>query len=65
MGQLKDNCGTKKICFISFTDGKIRHASDYDDFYVASRSETERQIVVAEEFIKMVEKYCLQRFDAE
>lgn len=38
---------------------EIRHASDYDDFYVASRSETERQIVVAEEFIKMVEKYCL------
>lgn len=48
----------KRFGFISFTDGKIRHASDYDDFYVASRSETERQIVVAEEFIKMVEKYC-------
>ena len=34
-------------------------------FSVASRSETERQIVVAEEFITMVEKYCLQHFEAE
>lgn len=36
----------------------IRHASDYDDFYVASCEETERQIAVADEFIHMVENYC-------
>lgn len=36
----------------------IRHASDYDDFYIASSEETERQIVVADEFICMVEDYC-------
>ncbi len=36
----------------------IRHASDYDDFYIASREETEKQITVAEEFIRMVEDYC-------
>lgn len=36
----------------------IRHASDYDDFYIASREETERQIVVAGEFLDMVEYYC-------
>lgn len=36
----------------------IRHASDYDDFYVASFEETERQIAVADEFIHMVENYC-------
>ena len=37
---------------------EIRHASDYDDFYIASKEESERQIVVAEEFILLVEKYC-------
>lgn len=39
----------------------IRHASDYDDFYVAGREETERQIVVADEFIHMVENYCTMK----
>jgi uncharacterized protein (UPF0332 family) len=29
----------------------IRHASDYDDFYIASREEAERQIMVANEFV--------------
>lgn len=38
---------------------EIRHASDYDDFYIASREEAERQIDVASEFIQLVEKYCI------
>ena len=38
---------------------EIRHASDYDDFYIASREEAERQVVVAGEFIQLVEKYCM------
>ena len=38
---------------------EIRHASDYDDFYIASKEESERQISVAEEFIKLSEHYCL------
>lgn len=37
---------------------EIRHASDYDDFYIANREESERQVGVADEFIQMVEKYC-------
>ena len=37
---------------------EIRHASDYDDFYIASREESVRQVEVADEFIKSVEKYC-------
>ena len=36
---------------------EIRHASDYDDFYIASREESVRQVEVADEFIKLVEKY--------
>ncbi len=42
---------------------EIRHASDYDDFYVASCEETERQIVVADEFIQLVEKYCMMQLE--
>ena len=38
---------------------EIRHASDYDDFYLASREETERQITVADELIQLVETYCM------
>lgn len=38
---------------------EIRHASDYDDFYIASCEEAKRQILVADEFIKLVEKYCI------
>ena len=37
---------------------EIRHASDYDDFYIAGREECERQVAVAAEFIQMVERYC-------
>lgn len=37
---------------------EIRHASDYDDFYIANRQEAERQVAVADEFIRLVEKYC-------
>lgn len=38
---------------------EIRHASDYDDFYIASCEEAERQIDVACEFIQIVEEYCV------
>lgn len=37
---------------------EIRHASDYDDFYIASKEESKRQIEVAEEFIGLIEVYC-------
>ena len=40
---------------------EIRHASDYDDFYIASKVESERQVMVAEEFIQLVEKYCIEK----
>ena len=40
---------------------EIRHASDYDDFYVASREEAVEQIETAGEIIKLVEEYCLQK----
>lgn len=42
---------------------EIRHASDYDDFYLASREETKRQIEVADELIQLVEKYCMAQME--
>ena len=44
---------------------EIRHASDYDDFYIASREETERQIDVAGEFILLSEKYCMSQMEQD
>ena len=44
---------------------EIRHASDYDDFYIASREEAERQITVADEFIQLSEKYCMEELKKE
>lgn len=40
---------------------EIRHASDYDDFYIASKEESEKQILTADEFIIMAEKYCREQ----
>lgn len=42
---------------------EIRHASDYDDFYIATRDEVDEQISIAEEFIKMVEVYCMKQIN--
>lgn len=36
---------------------EIRHASDYDDFYIATREEAQEQIATAEELIQRVESY--------
>ena len=44
---------------------EIRHASDYDDFYIATKEEAQEQIDVAEELINLIEKYCEGRFEQE
>ncbi|WP_349772454.1 HEPN domain-containing protein [Lacrimispora xylanisolvens] len=36
---------------------EIRHASDYDEFYIASREEAQEQIDAAESFMNAVEQY--------
>lgn len=35
----------------------IRHKSDYDDFYIASREEAAEQIETAEKIVKLIDKY--------
>lgn len=36
---------------------EIRHASDYDDFYIATKEEAEEQIETAEELVISIEEY--------
>ncbi len=40
---------------------EIRHASDYDDFYIATKEKAEEQIITAQELIGQIEDYCLNR----
>jgi uncharacterized protein (UPF0332 family) len=37
---------------------EIRHASDYDDFYIATIDEAKEQMDTASELIQLVEAYC-------
>ncbi len=39
---------------------EIRHASDYDDFYLSSRDESEETIATAKDIIAEVKKYIVQ-----
>ena len=41
---------------------QIRHASDYDDFYIATKEEAEEQIATAKELIELIEAYCLNSY---
>ena len=40
---------------------EIRHASDYDDFYIATKEKADEQIETAKELIDLVEVYCEER----
>lgn len=44
---------------------EIRHASDYDDFYIATKDEAEEQIKTAKELVEQIEKYTVQRLKEE
>ena len=44
---------------------EIRHASDYDDFYIATREEAEEQIQTAKELVSRVEEYVQARWKKE
>ncbi|PRR82982.1 HEPN domain-containing protein [Clostridium luticellarii] len=42
---------------------KIRNKSDYNDFYIASKSDAEQEIENADKFIKTMEKYISKRMN--
>ena len=41
---------------------EIRHASDYDDFYLVNKEETRQQISAAQEFLNMAKEYCERNY---
>lgn len=40
---------------------KVRHASDFDEFYIASKEEAERQIQAAKNISDLVEEYISKK----
>ena len=42
---------------------EIRHASDYDDFYIATKAEAEELVITAETLIEYIEIYCKDRME--
>lgn len=40
---------------------EIRYASDYDDFYLASKEETKEQVETAKEIVIIIAEYCNNR----
>lgn len=43
------------------TEPTIRHKSDYDTFYIASKEDALEQIGVAKEIIELVKNYLVQK----
>lgn len=39
---------------------RIRNASDYDDFYIASKEESQQQVLNAEYIVRKIKKYIIQ-----
>ena len=56
MKQPDDNIGRRVA-----EAAEIRQASDYDDFYIATKIEAEEQIATAVELLELVQKYCDDR----
>ncbi len=54
---VKTGAFDKRYSRIIMEANEIRNASDYDDFYLASKSETEEQICGAREFLTAVKAF--------
>lgn len=61
---VKENIFPREIGKKVAQASEIRHASDYDDFYIASLDETKEQIETAREVINLVEEYCRERLES-
>lgn len=58
---VKSGVFDKKYSAIIIEANEIRNASDYDDFYLASREETKNQIDGAKNFYVAVKSYLKER----
>ena len=60
---IKTGVFDKKCSDIIMTANTVRNASDYDDFYIASKEESMQQIQNAKELYSVVEEYLNKRIE--
>ena len=80
MEQLRDDFGTRedlvvyrlqtsksnlKSARILLDAEEIRHASDYDDFYIASKEETRQLVENTKYIVDKIERYMISRKEEE
>lgn len=44
---------------------EVRHSSDYDEFYIASKDESEKQIICADRLLQAAKQYIAKQYHAE
>lgn len=54
---IKTGVFDKNISKVIASASKLREKSDYVDFYIASKQESQEQIEKAEDFLKVIEEY--------
>ena len=62
---IKTGIFDKKCSDIVMTANTVRNASDYDDFYIASKEDASQQIQNAKELYMLVEKHVKERIEQE
>lgn len=60
---IKTGIFNKELSTLIGLASEIRNASDYDDMFIASKEETEKQIKDAELFYNVIRKYIDKRVD--
>ena len=58
---LKENVLDRKLSVVIKNSAFLREKSDYDDFYIASKQETEKQLADAEHFLTVTKMYLEQK----
>lgn len=60
---IKTGVFDKSISKIVASASKLREKSDYVDFYIASRQESQEQIEKAGEFLKVIEDFLIKKLN--
>lgn len=62
---IKSGIFSEELSSIIGTASEIRNASDYDDMFIASKEETEKQISDARLFYDVIKKYINEKVDSQ
>lgn len=58
---IKEGIMDKELSVIIKSSSFLREKSDYDDFFIVGRTETENQLASAKVFLEAVEKYLTEK----